>query len=123
MYEEDNILLREGKWFIVYAHDHWCTEPISFNNLECSDTNYFKKKISTIKFIDMVSMDKWYIIEIMNNLKKAINILEQYNLIEVTKTFSSLWWITPNEFLFSNGVLNTTTQQFLIWKNISQRHK
>ena len=121
-YSERNISHREWTWYIVYKIDY-STEPISFNNLEVTDVNYFKKKISTIKFINTASMSKNDMIAIMNNIKQLIDYLEQKQLVEVVKEYQSLGRISNDQFLFSNGVLNTTTQQFSGWKNISQRHK
>gem|GEM_PF-6095093 len=72
----------------MYKIDY-STEPISFNNLEVTDVNYFKKKISTIKFINTASMSKNDMIAIMNNIKQLIDYLEQRQLVEIVKEYQS----------------------------------
>ena len=121
-YSETNITHREWSGYVIYKYDG-STEPISFTNLEVTDVNHFKKKISTIKFIDLASMQKADMIYIMNNLKRLIDYLEKNQLVEIVKEYQSLGRISNDQFLFSNGILNTTTQNFSGWKNISQRHK
>ena len=57
-------------------------------------------------------MSKNDMIAIMNNIKQLIDYLEQKQLVEVVKEYQSLGRISNDQFLFSNGILNTTTQQF-----------
>ena len=81
----------------MYKIDY-STEPISFNNLEVTDANYFKKKISTIKFINTASMSKNDMIAIMNNIKQLIDYLGQKQLVEVVKEYQSLGRISNDSF-------------------------